>query len=129
VQEDIRQNVAADMRLVGVWRGRGTEGPNTYQIELKMERLTVGEQAGKVNYGASSNGAPPCAGNHALTEVRADRTHVFAETIETPGTFCLNGRAEVRLLDDENLQYEWFHPSVQKPLVFAVLEKQRDAPQ
>lgn len=87
--------------LIGTWAGRLEQsGYGSYDVEMTIATLVIDSTSGVTTYPAF-----PCfASNTFLGNV--DSLHIFSETIING--FCIDGRTEVYLLNDNKLQFNWY---------------------
>lgn len=100
----------------GEWRGTVTQrGYGDYPVEMIVEGLERGEAAGVVNYHSLDCSA------ELTYEGRGEETYIFSER-KTKGR-CLEGRIEVRPLDGNELEWNWYAQRAQEPLVTGTLSQ------
>ena len=96
----------ANQAFLGTWKGQVSEqGFGTYDLELKLDKLAVGEVAGTSIY---SNGSS-CEGEIKLLSL-SNGKHLFSETITSDpnNEGCANGVFELSEAGTNQLAWSWY---------------------
>lgn len=110
-----------ERNLMGKWSGPiSTErGRSYYAMELKIERLHIGDYSGKIIYTGGLN----CSGLMTYRRKKSD-IYVFDEIINKGSGCASTGRVEIYITENGKLHWEWFRPnSGGKPDAYAILNR------
>lgn len=103
------------------------EGRSTYGVEVGLERLAVGQAAGRqVFFSPAPSGQGDsgwCPGPLVLKERRDDGAYVFTKATERGD--CGSDEFRARLVDGDRLILEWYWSRGPKPDAAATLERKR----
>jgi hypothetical protein len=130
VQATVFEGVLRDAATpaLGTWRGQGrmaNDPADIWSLELQIERLRAGEPVGRwVRFMPSPTGTGDlafCPARLTLKEQKPDGAFVISQISERVA--CGDDEFQIRMVDGDRLQIEWFWSGQPKPDAKGILER------